>query len=512
MTERAHQPAANDDADEWREALLITLAGTLVRLFFGMLLSPFPDETYYWDWSRHLAFGYYDHPPVIAWLIAAGNWLAGLFGANASPLAIRLFPVIAGGVASYFASLVAYRLGGGGAARRTAVLIAVMPIAASGLVLATPDAPLLAASAATLYCVVRALESQPGSMSSLRWWSLGGLCLGVAFASKYTSILLPITVLIAMAARPSLRERFKEPGPWVACAVATLVFLPVLQWNAAHDWASFRFQLGHGLGPPSGSVVKRELDLVGGQLLLVSPILFVMAAWAVWRALRRPQRDVHFVLAAVAVGSWAFFVFSATRRSVEANWPAPSYLPALVLLALAVPRHNQWLRRGMGVAGLITCLIYVNALVTIIPIPARRDPVARAAGWLNMANRVQDSRDALGQGGGETYVGGDRYQDVSELAYQLSDRPQTYCTCLSGRHNQYELWPGFQTVAKIGDNLVLAVDDTAMSAESPKKLGPYFSEVLAAGLAPLTRGRDTISVRRVWRLMGYRGGWPTRTP
>src|SRR5258706_11790507 len=111
-----------------------------------------------------------------------------------------------------------------------------------------------------------------------------------------------------------------------------------------------------------------------------------MAAWAVWRALRRPQRDVHFVLAAVAVGSWAFFVFSATRRSVEANWPAPSYLPALVLLALAVPRHNQWLRRGMGVAGRITCPLFVNALGTVLPFPARRGPVARAAAWFYNAH------------------------------------------------------------------------------------------------------------------------------
>src|SRR5260221_12145047 len=131
MTERGHHPAANDEADEWREALLITLAGTLVRLFFGMLLSPFPDETYYWDWSRHLAFGYYDHPPVIAWLIAAGNWLAGLFGANASPLAIRLFPVIAGGAGSYFSSPVAYPLGGGGAGSRAAGVLPVEPIASS---------------------------------------------------------------------------------------------------------------------------------------------------------------------------------------------------------------------------------------------------------------------------------------------------------------------------------------------------------------------------------------------
>src|SRR5260221_13436420 len=128
MTERGHHPAANDEADEWREALLITLAGTLVRLFFGMLLSPFPDETYYGDWSRHLAFGYYDHPPVIAWLIAAGNWLAGLFGANASPPAIRLFPVIACGASNYFFLPVCCRFWRRGATGPTRGLMAAMTL------------------------------------------------------------------------------------------------------------------------------------------------------------------------------------------------------------------------------------------------------------------------------------------------------------------------------------------------------------------------------------------------
>src|SRR5260221_3255621 len=158
MTERAHQPAANDDADEWREALLITLAGTLVRLFFGMLLSPFPDETYYWDWSRHLAFGYYDHPPVIAWLIAAGNWLAGLFGANASPLAIRLFPVISGGGSGYFCFLGPYPFGGGRAAEPARVLIALLPVAAARLVLATPRPAPLPRDAGLLYADVPPLD------------------------------------------------------------------------------------------------------------------------------------------------------------------------------------------------------------------------------------------------------------------------------------------------------------------------------------------------------------------
>jgi 4-amino-4-deoxy-L-arabinose transferase-like glycosyltransferase len=43
-------------------------------------LTPFdlsPDEAYYWDWSRHLAMGYYSKPPMVAWLIALFTKLGG---------------------------------------------------------------------------------------------------------------------------------------------------------------------------------------------------------------------------------------------------------------------------------------------------------------------------------------------------------------------------------------------------------------------------------------------------
>ena len=498
---------AADDAAAFRVATAIVVVATVIRLIFAALLPLFPDETYYWDWSRHLAAGYFDHPSGIAVLIAAGTSSMTLLGAGHSAFAVRLFPVIAGGVASGFAMLLAARIGGGRAARRAALLFALMPLAASGLVLATPDAPLLATVAGALYALVRAIESPPRSAAALRWWIVAGVWLGLAFSSKYTSILLPATVVAALLARRDLRARLTEPGPWIACVVATIVFLPVLHWNATHDWISFRFQIQHGLGTPKGSVLKRELDLVGGQLGLVSPILFALAAHAVWRAIRRPATDVQFLLAMVAVGSWIFFGYSAMRRSVEANWPAPAYVPALALLAAGARSRLQerWLRGGMALAALMVVVIYLHSIAPVLPLPARRDPVARSAGWGGLATQVQQARNALG---GRTHVGADRYQDVSELAYHLADQPAAFCTCFSGRHNQYELWPRFESVARPGDNLVLALEDTTLNAGSPTRLRPHFDRVSAGVIVPLLRGHDTVAVRRVWSLQGYRGGWP----
>ena len=503
---------AGSGARDWQVALAITAAAWLVRVAFAARLPLFPDETYYWDWSRRLAGGYFDHPPMIAVLIRAGTALASALGAGPTPLAVRFFPVLAGGLAGLAAVAIARRLAGDGAARAAALVFALMPLAATGLVLATPDAPLLAFGAAALYAVVRALQSVPGSRASLGWWCAAGVALGLAFASKYTSILLPLSLAVAMLVRPSLRARLREPGPWIACVLATLVFLPALRWNAAHDWISFRFQIQHGLGTPKGSAIKRELDLLGGQLGLVSPILFALMAGAVWRALRRPRDDVHFALAVVAMGSWVFFVYSALRRAVEANWPAPSYVPGAALLASLVAATSsaalhRWLRGGLALAALLVGVIYVHALVPILPLPARRDPLARAAGWDALAQRVDDVRRSLHA---RSWIGGDRYQETSELAYHAAGQPDAICICLGGRRNQYELWPGFAERAAAGDALVLALDERPAMHESVARLAPYFGRVTRGELVPLLRGGDTVTVRRIWLLEGYRAGWPAR--
>jgi 4-amino-4-deoxy-L-arabinose transferase-like glycosyltransferase len=361
---------------------------------------------------------------------------------------------------------------------------------------------------------VRALESAPKSAPSLGWWSVAGVCVGLAFASKYTSIFFPLSVALAVVLRPSLRERLREPGPYVACVLAVLVFAPVLAWNARHDWISFRFQLEHGLGKPKGSALNRELELIGGQLGLVTPILFALAAAAVWRALRRPRDDAHFVLAIVAVGSWAFYIYSAIHRRVEPNWPAPAYIPALVLLASQVvgapsAALSRWFRRGLVLAAVLVGVLYAYVLSPLQPIPARKDPLARAAGWDVLAMQVDSVRRTLGA---RVWVGADRYQEVSELAYHLPGEPEVVCVCLTGRHNQYELWPGFTSRAAHGDALILALDERPADVvhENVARLAPHFTRVQRGALAPLLRGGDTVAVRRLWTLEGYIGGWPTR--
>ena len=175
---------------------------------------------------------------------------------------------------------------------------------------------------------------------------------------------------IAVLLRPSLRARLREPGPYVACVLATLVFLPVLHWNATHDWISFLFQIQHGLGTPQGSALQRELELVGGQLGLVSPILFVLAAAAVWRAATAPRTTRATRSPSSPSSSWAFFVYSASAPSrgsqlagavVRARRRAPrrGRDRSESRATLAAARHRAR-RRAVAV-------MYCSALVPLLP-------------------------------------------------------------------------------------------------------------------------------------------------
>ena len=501
----------------WRTALLVVTLGALVRIVLAATIPVLPDEAYYWEWSRRLAPGYFDHPPGIALVIRTGTALLAPIGASASALAVRLGAVICGWIAALATIGIARRLAGEGAALRAAIVVVSIPLAAAGLVLATPDAPLLAATAVTLYCVVRALRHAPGSPPSFRWWTAAGLALGVAFVSKYTSVFVPIGVVVAMLTRRELRVRFREPGPYVATLLALLVFVPVIVWNSQHGWISIVHQVRHGLSAPRGSALaaawRHEGDFFGGQAGLASPILFVMLAIATVRSLWRRASSAAFMLGVVAAVTFGFFVYSATRQRVEPNWPSPAYIPAIALLACTrwsvAGSGERWFRGGVLLAALVSAIIYLDALVPVLPIAPARDPVARAFGWSELARATdRAARAATTASGATTWLGGDRYQEAAELAFHVESHPTTFAINLAGRANQYDLWPRFPDRARAGDNLLLVLDDSEQPPGPVEQLAPFFGAVQRGGRVVLRRGSSDIAARRLWLLLGWGGRWP----
>src|SRR5262249_36556797 len=157
------------------------------------------DETYYWIWSRALAPGYLDHPPMVALWIRAGTELAG-----SRPLGVRLL----GPVSALIGSLLLYdsarRLFRDERAGLTAVvLLNATLMVGAGTVIMTPDTPLLFFWTATMWVGARIAAG-----GSAGWWLLAGIFSGLALDSKYTAVFLPVGLsLYVLWASPGWARR-----------------------------------------------------------------------------------------------------------------------------------------------------------------------------------------------------------------------------------------------------------------------------------------------------------------
>ncbi|HEY4173251.1 MAG TPA: glycosyltransferase family 39 protein, partial [Rhodopila sp.] len=240
---------------------------TLIRLAVAATAPLAPDETYYWVWSHALAFGYLDHPPMVALWIRAGTILA---GQNA--FGLRLL----GPLAAAAASLLLFDAARVLFPRTNAAIVAVMLLNASlllgvGTVIMTPDSPLLFFWTATLWAVARIVAGGPGV-----WWLLAGMFGGAALDSKYTALLLWIGVGLWALLVPVGRSWLCRWQPWAACAIGFVMFAPVLLWNAAHGWVGFVKQGGRVEDWRPARAAGFLAELVGGQIGLATPLVWVL--------------------------------------------------------------------------------------------------------------------------------------------------------------------------------------------------------------------------------------------
>ncbi len=488
----------------WRTAIWLLVGLAVLQWVVGSRVPLDPDESYYWEWSRRLALGYYDHPPAIAYLIRGGTVI---FGPTA--LGVRFVPVLANLGGGLMLLLIARRLGGARAARDAALLVLSLPIVAVWLLLATPDCPLFLANGLALYAAVRALEASPGSRTALGWWLGSGAALGLGLVSKVLAVVLPFGIFLALLSRSGLRRRLAEPGPYLACLLAALIVVPTAVGNPS---APLAFQLRHGFGGSRGAPLLQELGFIGGQIGMAGGILFVLLAIAVTRSLRRSADLLRFVLAVVALSTFAVFAVSSLRHRVEANWPLPAYMPAVVLLASAPGgrRWRRWVRAGTALGGGMVALAYLQMTTPVLPF--QEELIRRGHGWDNVAQRVSDLRGSTSSARGRRiWLAGNTYQDASKLAFHLPDHPSVFALNLRSRENQYSIWPGFPDLARPGDDLVFVLSIRRDWAGPISDLHPYFGRERLVDSTGPSAERPEVPRRRIWLLEDWRGGWPRKS-
>ncbi|MEW6640096.1 MAG: glycosyltransferase family 39 protein [Pseudomonadota bacterium] len=396
---------------------LIVVALVLVRLIAAAVTPLTFDEAYYWTWSKHLAGGYYDHPPMVAFVIRLGTLIAG-----DTQLGVRLVAVLLGLPMSYAVYSAARILfGSHRVAASATVLLNVTLMVAVGTLIVTPDAPLMVAAAFVLLALAKVLETGQGA-----WWLAVGLAVGAALLSKYTALLYGLSILIWLLAVPKLRRWLWSPWPYLGGVVAFAVFAPVILWNQQHQWVSFIKQLGRAR--VDGFTLRFVGEMIPTQFVFATPAVFILGAMGLYVLARR---DGGAAPARVLVNAlfWPvtlYFVWHSLHSRVEANWLGPVYPPFAIAAAAAAhsplwrgsaQRTVAFCRRWAAPGGVVLLLALILQANTGLLTGYRRDASVRSigVGWPQLATEI----DAVRQRTGAACVLAPDYGTVSWLMFYL---------------------------------------------------------------------------------------------
>lgn len=461
---------------------------TLWRLYLSAGLQLHPDEAYYWLWSRHLDIGYFDHAPLVAYFIRLTTLL------SQSELWVRLSGTLVALSLSYLTWRLALQLFGSTiVAAGSVMLFNAYPFALMGLIVMTPDVPVVLFWSLSVYIFWQIIRSNQAWL----WYALG-LSFGLALLSKYTAILLAPCLFLYLLLTED-RRWLKTIHPYLALLVGLLCFLPVVYWNSQHDWISFTFQFSHGLGGQSYSL-DRVAEYIGGQLLIPGPIIWFLGVYAGLACFfRKDKAQLFLILTALPV--IAFFGFSSLKKLAGPNWPAFAYFTFGILATKYFLDSDSKLRRGLWYGALfasllISAIVSLHAKFDLIPLGkfskelAVADATNAFHGWRELGTELQKHHEIK-------FALATSHQLAAEITYYTNEKIFVHTDEKISRPSQFNLWPWPEGVKGSNGVYVWTGDET------PGTYREYFATTSDAEI--LNIFRQGIQVRSYDIVFGKNG-------
>jgi hypothetical protein len=409
---------------QWLAVAALIAVLTTLRVIYASLLDLRTDEAYYWTWSKENVLCFLDHPPMIAWFIRFGT---AIFGDT--NLGVRFAGILAMLITQLLLADIVRRVTHD---VRAIVLAVLMPEAALyyGLLMAkvSPDVALIPFAVAMVWALIRVNESGDG-----RWWLAAGVFAGLALVSKFTAVML-IPAVLAFMLVPNWRRRWLlSPYPWLAAVFALVLFLPVLIWNAQHDWASFRFQLVRATATHELSL-RTVADFIGLQFGLVGfillPVVLSGISLTAWRGYFRGDA-VAILLSTSVVVPFGYFFWKSLSLRVGDTWPMfiwPAGFAAAAINIATLPREGfpAWMIRSTiswantaivsGIAVVVAVFLYY--VVTPWNFIGKTDPIGGEAGYEQVADRAQAELQKIGG----SWIATTDYRTYAMLRWHFKDR------------------------------------------------------------------------------------------
>ncbi len=363
--------------------LCLLVGGLLFRGFVAFWLYPTFDEAYYYLYSLHLDWSYFDHPVLVALTTGFGPWLTGVV----SQFTIRMGALIAHTGSLVLLYLISKRLFSPQAAKMTLAIATISPIFQVGFgILSLPDSPLMFFWSASLFCAVTEFFRQPNSSNayvpSYRLAILGVL-VGLACLSKYHGFILGLGLVGFCLTNPRYRCVFRSPWAWLSLGLFVITISPILFWNIQHDWVSFRFQSERAV-PKSGYNVLSALLVCLAGIAYLFPTIGLPLWWISLRpALTRTVQvfsqkslksgnffpDSSLLILWVSLPVILGFTLIGGYRQILPAWSMPGFWGITLLLgqqAIIWEKQSRlWVRRWLLGSGIMVVTILLIALLQV---------------------------------------------------------------------------------------------------------------------------------------------------
>jgi hypothetical protein len=530
-------PAIGENSRKWRWLLVgFVVALTALRVAYLAFLCPLdlaPDEAHYWDWSRHLDWSYYSKGPLVAWLIRGSCEVFAPMSVSLTGnemLALRLPAVFFGSLLLVSLYVLTVQVFG---SERLAFFVALcgatLPIVSAGSILMTIDSPFICLWGWALVTGHRAV------FRNERWaWLLTGLFVGLGILAKYTMGLWLLSLGLFLLLTPTHRPLLFRSGVWLMAGVALLCCLPILIWNASHNWVTFRHVAGQAgvpvEGREQGTRWMGPAAYLGAQFALMLGYWF--AAWIGAMIYYRPRRAADpgtSYLWWMSAPTFLVFAAASLRSEGQINWPVAAYISGGVLAAAwlraalvsTATLYRRLSKVGLGLACglglLITAISHESTMARPVLVPVARqikmddalairfvDPTCRLRGWRFLAGEVDKMRREIAEDeGNEPIIAGTSWNIPGEIGFYCHGHPTVFNLgpYFGDRHNQYDLWrpnPVADIPAFTGKTFVIVSAYEGPLRQAFAHVEPPREVVYHEGDVPVARWR-------IWICRGYRG-------
>ncbi len=343
----------------------------LINLLQAAFSGLWHDEALYAYYTRHLDWGFFDHPPATAFFAAIG------YGLIPHELGVRLLFTL-----MHSATLWAmWKMTRAHDPVLFFVLVFSCIISHVGGWVATPDVPLLFFTAFFFLYLRQYLEKDHRMTALLLALAVAGMAY-----SKYHGVL---PLLLALASQPQL---LKRRSFWIIPFVALVLYLPHLYWQNSHDFPTFRYQF---IDRNQESWKFHYItDYVLGQVLVFGPLIGPLLFWSALRYRRNGafEKTMQWVL----WGILGFFLLQSFRGRTEPNWTATAFIPLIYLAYRGLsdrPSLRPWVFR-LGAATLVLALILRIYMVWDF-LPRGANPRDEWHGWKAWAEDIRAQADGL---------------------------------------------------------------------------------------------------------------------